>query len=141
MKNWKTQKTEGGVPMKNFSLLFSLCLMLCGCGEDAPPLKSDSYTPPAFKKNESAVVAPVQPATSQVTVTKVAQTVATAAPEKDTKNAPLQRPATQILNDAAAVVDYGTGATPLTAKKKMTDKIQSIQNQQNQNTQKTLNER
>ncbi len=125
--------------MKNIFLAFGLCLMLCGCGEDAPPSKSDSYTPPAFKKNEPAVVAPVQPATSQAAVSQTAQPAA--APAKDTKNAPLQRPATQILNDAAAVVDYGTGATPLTAKKKMTDKIQSIQNQQNQNTQKTLNEK
>jgi hypothetical protein len=129
--------------MKNIIPVLGLCMFLCGCGEDAPPSKSNSYTPPVFKKNETAVAAPVQPAatqpaTSQATASKTVQPATTAAvPAKDTKT-PLQRPATQVLNDAAAVVDYGTGATPLTAKKKMTDKIQAIQTQQNQNTQKSL---
>ena len=134
--------------MRNILPVLGLCLMLCGCGEDAPPTKSNSYTPPVFKKNEPAVVAPVQAAaaqsaTAQTTAAQTAQPAAAAAtaPAKDAKGTPLQRPATQILSDAAAVVDYGTGATPLTAKKKMTDKIQSIQNQQNQNQQRVLNEK
>ncbi|MFA6291059.1 MAG: hypothetical protein WC637_04720 [Victivallales bacterium] len=138
--------------MKNIFPVIGLCMFLCGCGEDAPPTKSNSYTPPVFKKNEPAVAAPVQPATVQPATAQpaakptAAQTAqpavaAATAPVKEAKGTPLQRPATQILNDAAAVVDYGTGATPLTAKKKMTDKIQSLQNQQNQNQQKVLNEK
>jgi hypothetical protein len=120
--------------MKNILLIFGFCLMLCGCGEDAPPSKSNSYTPPAFKKNEPAVVSPAQAASSQT-----AQP-ATVTPSKDAQSTG-QRVGTQIISDAAAVVDYGTGATPLTIKKKQTDKIQSIQNQRNQSTQKSLNEK
>ncbi len=143
--------------MKNIITVLGLCLVLCGCGEDVPPSKSDSYTPPVFNKKETAVVAPVQPAAAQpaaakttaaqpatqATATQTAQSAsaATTAPVKDAKGTPLQRPANQILSDAAAVVDYGTGATPLTAKKKMSDKIQSLQNQQNQNQQRVLNEK
>jgi uncharacterized protein YceK len=121
--------------MKNILLVFGLCLIMSGCGEDAPPTKSNSYTPPTYKKNDAAVVAPAQPATTQ---TNTAQSTAAAAPA--TKNT-LQRPGTQIINDAAAVIDYGTGATPLSIKKKQTDKIQSIQNQYNQRTNKALNEK
>ena len=113
--------------------------MLCGCGEDAPPSKSNAYTPPAFKKNESTTVSPAQPATAQVASSQTAQP-ATATPSKDAQSSG-QRIGTQIISDAAAVVDYGTGATPLTIKKKQTDKIQSIQNQRNQSTQKALNEK
>ena len=127
--------------MKNVLSVLGLSLMLCGCGEDAPPSKSGSYTPPTFRKNEPAVAAPVQPeaaktAASQPTQPTQTATAATTA-AKDTKT-PMQRPSTQILNDAAAVVDYGIGATPLNVKKKQTDKIQSIQNQHNQDMQKAL---
>jgi hypothetical protein len=122
--------------MKNISLIFGLCMMLCGCGEDAPPLKSNSYTPPAYKKSEPAVVAPAPSGATNRTA-QPASTAATA-PAKDTKVTPLQRPATQILNDATAVVDYGMGTTPISAKQKQSDKIQSIQNQHNQDTQKAL---
>jgi hypothetical protein len=124
--------------MKNVLSILGLCLMLCGCGEDAPPSKSGSYTPPTFRKNEPAVVAPVQPEAAKTAASQPTQpaTAATTA-AKDTKT-PMQRPSTQILNDAAAVVDYGTGATPLNVKKKQTDKIQSIQNQHNQDMQKAL---
>ena len=126
---------------KNIYLVLWLCLILSGCGEDAPPSKSNSfYTPPTFKKNESAVVSPDQPARPQEAVTKTAQPVTAAAPATDTKSA-IQRPATQIINDAAAVVDYGTGATSLSIKKKQADKIQSIQNQNDQKMKKALNEK
>ena len=125
--------------MKNVSLLFGLCLMLCGCGEDAPPSKSDSYTPPTYKKNEPAVVTPKQSAPASRTAQPASAAVT--APAKDTKGTPLQRPATQILNDASAVVDYGMGATPISAKQKQSDKIQSIQNQHNQDMQKALKEK
>jgi SAM-dependent MidA family methyltransferase len=122
--------------MKNILSVVGLCLILCGCGEDAPPSKSSSYTPPVYNKNEPAVVAPPQTSAAQ---TAQPAPASAKSPEKDTKGTAMQRPATQILNDAAAVVDYGTGAAPLTAKKKMTDKIQAIQNQQNQNMKKNLN--
>jgi hypothetical protein len=141
---------------KNIYLVLWLCLILSGCGEDVPPSKSNSfYTPPTFKKNESAVVSPDPPARPQSPVTKTAQPAAAAtqaappqtaqpataaAPATDTKSA-IQRPATQIINDAAAVVDYGTGATPLNIKKKQADKIQAIQNQNNQKMKKALNEK
>jgi hypothetical protein len=126
---------------KNIYWAFGLCLMFCGCGEDTPPSKSDSfYTPPTFKKNESAVVSPDQPARPQAPVAKTAQPATAAAPATDTKTA-IQRPATQIINDAAAVVDYGTGATPLNIKKKQADKIQSIQNQNDRKMKKALNEK
>ena len=126
--------------MKTVIPLFGLCLMLFGCGEDVPPSKSDSYTPPTYKKNEPVAVAPVQPApAAQATPAKAAQPApATAAPAKDTKNTGQQRLSSQILNDASAVIDYGTGATPLNVKQKQADKIQSIQNQHNQDTQKSL---
>ncbi len=113
--------------------------MLCGCGEDAPPSKSNSYTPPDFKKNEPATVSPAQPVASQGTTSQTAQPAA-ATPAKDARSTG-QRVGTQIISDAAAVVDYGTGATPLTIKKTQADKLQSIQNQRNQSTQKALTEK
>lgn len=128
--------------MKNVLSVLGLCLMLCGCGEDAPPLKSNSYTPPVFNKNEPAVVAPVQPATAQAPASKPAQPAAATAtaPAKDTKST--GQPASMgVIGGVVAVVDYGTGATPLNIKKKQADKLQSIQNQHNQNMQKSLNEK
>ncbi|MFA6567561.1 MAG: hypothetical protein WCS96_05060 [Victivallales bacterium] len=125
--------------MKNVLLIFGLCLMFCGCGEDAPPSKSDSCTPPAFRKNEPVAGAPVRPTTAKATPSGTAKTAA-ATPEKDTKNTG-KSVSTQIIGDAAAVVDYGTGATPLTIKESQADKIQSVQDQRNQSTQKALNEK
>lgn len=130
--------------MKNFLLVSGLCLMLCGCGEDAPPTKpGSSYTPPAYKKTEAAVAAPAQPSqaapAAQAAPVQTAKPAAAAAPA--TASGSTGRPSTQILNDAAAVVDYGTGATPLNIKKKQTDKIQAIQNQYNQKTNKSINDK
>lgn len=130
--------------MKNFLLVSGLFLMLCGCGEDAPPTKpGSSYTPPTYKKSEPAVAAPAQPAqvapVTQGAPVQTAQPAAASTPAAGTSNT--GRPSTQILNDASAVVDYGTGATPLNIKKKQTDKIQAIQNQYNQKTNKSINEK
>ena len=145
--------------MKNIIPVLGLCMVLCGCGEDAPPTKSNSYTPPVFKKNEPAVAAPVQAATPQAASTSAkpaaqpatqpaAAQPATAQPAASNtsqsaavSNTSGQPASMGIIGGTAAVVDYATGATPLTAKKKMTDKIQSIQNQQNQNQQRVLNEK
>ena len=121
--------------MKNIVPVFGLFLILCGCGEDAPPSKSGSYTPPAFKKSESTVVSPAQSAPAAQTTQPAS---AAADPAKDTKGTTMQRPATQIINNASATVDYGMGATPISAKQKQSDKIQSIQNQHNQDMQKAL---
>lgn len=130
--------------MKNAILLSSLCMMLCGCGEDAPPTKpGSSYTPPDYKKSEPALVSPSQPVqaapATQAAPVQTAKPATTAAPAANTGGT--GRPGTQILNDAAAVVDYGTGATPLNVKKKQTDKIQAIQNKYNQGTNKAINDK
>ena len=156
--------------MKNAYLLIGLCMVLCGCGEDAPPTKNSSYTTPTFKKSEPAVASPApqeqqkvagaqaaqssQPAqpiqAAQVSVppttatgappTTVTSSAATSsAPAKDSK-IPSQRPATQVMGDASAAIDYGTGAVPIAAKRKQADKIQSIQDQHNQKMKKALGE-
>jgi len=128
--------------MKNIFLVFGLCLMLCGCGEDAPPSTSDSYTPPTFNKNKTAITASAQPAPAQTGTVKTSQPAAPAAtPAKDTKNAGQLPSSVGFAGGAGAVVDYGMGAVPLNIKRKQSDKIQSIQNQHNQATQKALNEK
>lgn len=144
--------------MKNIFPVFVLCLILCGCGEDAPPPNpNSSYTPPTYKKSEPAVGVPVQPAaatqpipatpvasaqatkpaTPQTTPTKTAQPTAAATPATGTGNT--GRPSTQMINDASVALDYGTGAATLNVKKKQEDKIQAIQNQYNQGTNKSIN--
>ena len=55
-------------------LISGSCLMLCGCGEDAPASKSNSYTAPNFKKQEPASDPHVQLATTPVAQSKNAHT-------------------------------------------------------------------
>ena len=107
--------------MKNLVVISILSLMLCGCGEDAPPSKSGStYIPPAFSK-ESAVGSTNQPA---ATATK--NTASSSAGNKNSDSKGMG-----FVEGAAAVIDYGTGSTPLTIKKKQEQKIQQLQDQHN----------
>lgn len=107
-------------------------MMLCGCGEDAPPLKSNSYTPPNFKGNEPAASAPVQPTNTKPPYSKTYRPEAT--PPVRTSNTPgatyqsTQRPASpernlnntarnlnpEVIDGTSTAVDSGDGATPPT---------------------------
>ncbi|MCX6984735.1 MAG: hypothetical protein NT118_08305 [Lentisphaerae bacterium] len=90
--------------------IFGLCLMLCGCGEDAPPSKSNSYTPPEFKKNETVSDVP-QSTTAEVEPFQVALPIDTGAHVKNMENTE-QSLSTEVIEAPVPVINhYDTRAT------------------------------
>ncbi len=104
-----------------------LSMVLCGCGEDVPPTKSSSYVPPELQKDTSANFANQSQANT-------ANKGNSAAQKKSTGKG------TGFLEGASAVVDYGTGATPLSIKKRQEQKIQQIQDQHNSDINRAIRE-
>ena len=119
--------------MKKFIAVLAACTLACGCGpENAPPAKQENKA----QSNDKQKQATTPPRSlKQKTDVRKAQVQKPAAAKKTEESK-----AMGTKEGTALVVDYATGAIPLSIKQKQSEKIKQIEQQHNEDLQRALSE-